>query len=182
MAPKLKLSLLIFVLASPIFASYIAYYFWRPTGAMNYGELLPTKPVALNSLQSLGGEGPEAVAGKWLLLTVDSGQCDAACAQKLYVMRQVRIAQGKHVERVARAFVVDDSSALGAQIMNDYKGTVMLKGNDPVLNQLPAADSVRNHIFLIDPLGNLVLRYPADPDPKRMIKDLTRLLNVSKIG
>ena len=55
------------------------------------------------------------------------------------------------------------------------------QGNE-LLAKLPAGASVRDHIYLVDPLGNVMLRYPRDPDPSRVKKDLTRLLKVSRIG
>jgi len=182
MSPRTKLLLIIFVMASPLFASYLTYYFWRPTHSVNYGELLPTKPLPLEQLQSIDSENIEAVKGKWVLLTVDSGRCDTSCRDKLYLIRQIRTAQGKHMDRVARALVVDDNTKPTAEVMKDYTGTVVLKGNPQLLSQLPTDGSLHDHVFLIDPLGNLVLRYPLNPNPKKMIKDLTRLLSVSNLG
>ncbi|MES2353549.1 MAG: hypothetical protein V4568_03935 [Pseudomonadota bacterium] len=182
MSPRIKLLLIIFVMVSPVFASYLTYYFWRPANSVNYGELLPTKPLPLAQLQNIGSENIEAVKGKWILLTVDSGTCDTTCKDKLYLIRQIRTAQGKHMDRIARALVVDDNSQPTPEVMKDYAGTVVLKGNSQLLSLLPTNGGLHDHVFLIDPLGNLVLRYPLNPNPKKMIKDLTRLLSVSNIG
>jgi hypothetical protein len=182
MSSRTKLLLVILVLTSPLFASYMAFYFWKPTRSVNYGELLPTKLLLLEDLQNVGGASLEGVKGKWVLLTVDSGNCDALCGEKLYLMRQVRMAQGKDMNRVARALVVDDRTLPNVEAMKSYEGTIVLKGGVRVVNQLYSTGGARSHIFLIDPLGNLVLRYPANPDPKRMIKDLMRLLSVSSLG
>jgi hypothetical protein len=35
---------------------------------------------------------------------------------------------------------------------------------------------------VIDPIGNLMMRFPADPDLNRVKKDLVHLLKVSRIG
>ena len=183
MTSKAKLSLLLLIMASPLLASYSAYYFfWHPTKSVNYGELLPIRPVSLQSLQSIGVNSVDSIRGKWVLLSVDSGNCNAACAQKLYLMRQIRTAQGREMERVARAYVIDDNAAHNAEFMKQYEGTVVLRSEPRVLGELPAADGVRSHIYLLDPLGNVVLRYPPNPDAKRMMKDWTRLLSVSQIG
>jgi len=182
MSPKFKLILIIVVMSSPLFASYATYYFWKPTHFTNYGELLPTKPLSLANSQSMAGGGLDSLKDKWVLLTVDSGECAAACQEKLYLIRQVRTAEGKYMDRIARALIVDDGASIDMKALKEYEGTVVLKGSAETLNQLRTAVDARNHVFLIDPLGNLVLRYPANPDPKRMIKDLTRLLTVSKIG
>lgn len=180
MSPKTKLLLLLLVMASPLVASYVAYYFWKPTRSVNYGELLQIRRMPLERLESLGDSGVNGLQGKWVLLSVDSGECGAACTQKLYYMRQVRLAQGKQMDRIARAYVVNDS--VTPEVSKEFAGTVLLKGAPAMLADLPDPADAKEHIYLIDPLGNLVLRYPANPDPKRMIKDLTRLLSVSQIG
>jgi hypothetical protein len=98
-------------------------------------------------------------------------------------MRQVRLVQGKHMDRLERVMLIDDAAALNPQSKTDYVDTHFLQAQkSELLSKLPAQKLQRDHIYLIDPLGNLVLRYPRDPDPRKMIKDLTRLLNVSKIG
>ncbi len=182
MSQRAKLLLLILLMASPLLAAYAAHYVWRPTRSTNYGDLLPATRLPLEVLQSVAGGSAESIQGKWVLLSIDSGSCDAACAQKLYFMRQVRTAQGKNMQRVARAFMTDDDGAGDPKLIKEYEGTLMLKRDSRILAALPARVSARNHIYLIDPLGNLVLRYPARPDAKRMMKDLTRLLSVSQIG
>jgi hypothetical protein len=182
MTARTKLVMLLVVLASPFILAYVAFHFWKPSGSVNYGELMPTKPVPVADLRELAPGTAEAIKDKWLLLTVDSGKCEAACVQKLYLMRQVRATQGKYLDRVARVYVVDDESVPGADAMTSLEGTALLASTPAFLQALPAAGDRHAHIYLIDPIGNLVLRYPANPDSGGMIKDLARVLAVSKLG
>jgi cytochrome oxidase Cu insertion factor (SCO1/SenC/PrrC family) len=171
--------------SSPIAASYIMFYFYKPDKSINYGELMTVAQLPDPALQNAEDKPAKLseLRGKWLLLSVDSGSCADMCNQKLHIMRQVRLVQGKHMGRIERAMLIDDAAALNAQSKTEYSDMHFLRAqNSDLLRQLPAQHTQRDHIYLIDPLGNLVLRYPRDPDPRKMIKDLTRLLNVSKIG
>lgn len=184
-AGRLKMLLVLLVCASPVIASYVSYYFLKPDGRTNYGSLLEVKPLPHAPLALLDGK-PFAMGefkGKWLLVTIDGGACSDACIKKLYAMRQVRLAAGKDKERVERAWLINDAAALSTMTMREYDGTRMLRApGAAVLKEFPAAQHVEDHIYLIDPLGNLVLRFPKDADPARMKKDLDRLLKYSRIG
>lgn len=186
--PKRSLTVLWVMLAltvAPIAASYLIYYFWPPSGTINYGELI--EPRRLPDARLALADGTpfrlSSLRGKWVLVMVDSGACDAYCEKKLYYMRQVRLAQGKEMERIERAFLVNDAAAMAPARLAPYAGTLLIgaAGND-LLGLFPARGGASSHIYLIDPLGNLMLRYPQDPDPGRMIKDLKRLLKASRIG
>ena len=179
---RIKLVLLLLLFSSPFAGAYVAFYFWKPAGTVNYGELMPTTIVPLANMQGVSPGAAEAIKDKWVLLTVDSGQCEADCQQKLYLTRQVRLAQGKHMDRVARAYVIDGGALPSDDTMKRLDGAAVFRGGPDVLKTLPAVDGQHAHVYLIDPLGNLVLRYPANPVAKGMIKDLTRLLTVSKLG
>ncbi len=183
---RVKMLLLFLVCAAPVIASYVSYYFLQPQGRTNYGQLLDVKPVLEASFALLDGKPLpfSTFKGKWVLLTVDGSSCNEACVRKLYVMRQVRLTQGKEKERVERAWLITDGDALTTQLIREYDGTRMLRAapDAPFLKALPAAGTAADHIYLIDPLGNLVLRFPKDAEPARMKKDLDRLLKYSRIG
>ncbi|MFZ5509839.1 MAG: SCO family protein [Pseudomonadota bacterium] len=168
----------------PMAAAVAWYFLGAPGGRMNYGELL-ARPLPPATLASLDGQPVDfaSLKGKWLLLQVDAAACDAACRAKLYHMRQSRAAQGKHQERIERVWLVSDGATPAPELMREYQGTLVLRAaGSPLLAALPARGTVRDHIYLIDPLGNLVLRYPGTPDTKRMAQDLDRLLRASRIG
>jgi len=170
---------------APVAASYLIYYFWPPSQTVNYGELV--KPRRLPDARLALADGTPfqlaSLRGKWVLAMVDSAACDAYCERKLYFMRQVRLAQGKEMERVERAFLITDSAMTVPEKLAPYAGTLLIRaaGGD-VLELFPAQGARSAHIYLIDPLGNLMMRYPPEPDPRRMIDDLKRLLKASRIG
>jgi hypothetical protein len=176
--------ILLAVCVLPFAASFGLYYLAPPDSRMNYGELLT--PAPLPSIQGMGLDGkPEQLdrlRGKWVLLQVDSGDCDRRCVTKLYKMRQVRQTQNKNINRVERAWLVSDERPVDPNLLKYYEGTVVLRAGASSIARFPAAGDVRDHIWLIDPLGNLVLRYPPDADPTGMKNDLMRLLKVSQIG
>ena len=168
----------------PFAASFGLYYLAPPEDRMNYGELLTPQPLPDMRVSGLGGEAVKfsSLYGKWMLLHIDSGNCDARCQSKLYKLRQVRLTQGKNMERVERVWLVSDQQAVSAALLRDYAGTVVLRATAAVIKNFPASADVPDHIWLIDPLGNLVLRYPPAADPSGMKNDLLRLLKLSRIG
>ncbi|MCC7546756.1 MAG: cytochrome c oxidase subunit I [Burkholderiales bacterium] len=166
------------VAAFPLIGSYVLYLFWKPDEFVNYGELIRPVPLARGSAPA----GFEAVRGKWTFLMFDSGACDAYCQRKLYIMRQVRLTQGEDMNRVERVWIVDDAHEPAAQLRNDYKGTHMLPAGADLATGLAPAGAARDHIYLVDPLGNVMMRYPRDPDPSLIKKDLRRLLKSSRAG
>jgi hypothetical protein len=182
---RLSLLLIAAVAAAPVVAAYTLFHFWRPSAFTNYGQLLPPAPIADVSIGQVDGSEfrLDALKGKWVFLMVDSGTCDPFCRQKLYNMRQVRLTQGKDMERIERAWLVDDEARPPGELVAEYSGTRIVSARgSPLLSRLPADVSVRDHIYVVDPLGNLMMRYPRNADPSRMKKDVTRLLKVSGVG
>jgi hypothetical protein len=170
---------------APFIAAMIAYYYWQPQGGVNYGELIPARPLSDPPLRHLDQRAfrLSELRGKWILLQLDQADCAAACQAKLYDMRQVRLAQGREMERVERVWLILDEAPLETLLMREYDGTRMLRAaGSPLLAEFPPAGGVRDHIYVIDPHGNLMLRFPKDADPRKMNKDLARLLRASRIG
>lgn len=173
MSPRARIGLIFLVCAAPIVLGTAAWYFrWGTPATANYGELLP--PRVLDSAPF------KALRGRWVLVTLDPAACDARCEKKLFVVRQVRRAQGAGAERIERLWLVTDDGRPRPELLAAIEGSQV----EPARGADAAAfgDNPRDHIYLLDPLGNLILRYPADPDPSRMIKDLERLLKLSRIG
>lgn len=177
--------LILAVCVAPFVASVLAYFWWQPDARVNYGELLLPTPVPAAQLSLYDGSAfslPE-LKGKWIMVTVDSGACNAYCRQKLWKMRQVRLAQGVDMDRIERVWLVSDDTPPAPAVMKEYAGTYAVRAaGSPVLAALPYEHARSDHIYLVDPLGNLMLRYPRDADPSRMRKDLVRLLKVSRVG
>jgi hypothetical protein len=179
-----KLLLLGSLFALPIFASLVTYRYMKPSPSANYGELLlPPPPVHSRGMERPGG-GRFTLAdleGHWAIIVSDSGDCARPCMDKLAIVRQVRLALGRNAERVERVMVIDDGRMPSAQVMAPFEGMrFALPSSDAPLPV--GAGNDRAHIYLADPHGNVMLRWPAAPDPRRMLKDLERLLKASQIG
>ena len=178
--PRAKLLALIALFLAPIGASLYAYYVVRPGPNANYGELIPPRPAHLGALRFVTPPpaGAAALAEHWVLVAADAAACEAACVEKLTTMRQVRLALGRNASRVARLLVVDGGppdAALLADGLVAGRPEAALPADDAMLRD-------RGHIYLVDPRGDVMLRWPAVPDRKRMLKDLERLLRASQIG
>lgn len=170
MSARGKLLAVFLACAAPFALAWAAWYFgWAPGAAGNYGELIAPRTVSEAPLPDL--------RGKWVMVTFDDAACDAYCEKKLYYMRQVRRAQGKDQGRVERLWVITDSGKPRAELLAAIEGTHLSRGSPGDFPGEP-----RQHIYLVDPLGNLMMRFPRDPDPSRMLKDLQRLLKYSRIG
>jgi hypothetical protein len=184
------LYLLLAVCAAPVIASYTAYYLLPPQGRTNYGALIePQRPLPALALQRLDGSPVPAASlrGSWLMVQVDSGACDANCEKKLWQMRQVRLTTGRDAERVRRLWLIVDEAPLATALLREFDGTLFLRARADELAgflALPAEPNAQlaDHVWLIDPLGNLMMRWPKEADPSRMKKDLLRLLKASGIG
>lgn len=183
---RLKLLLLAAFFAAPFVLAWIAYRFeWGIGAAGNYGELVGPVVLPDAALTALDGRRVPIsdLRGKWVLVQFDASRCDAYCERKLYYMRQVRRALGKDMERVVRLWVLTDGGAPAAALLEAAEGTEVLRsGNGRFAAAFGAPAQLADHIYLVDPMGNLMLRFPRDPDPSKMLKDLRRLLKYSQIG
>lgn len=185
LSSRSKFLLMMAVFMVPVVAAYLAYFGWRPSGHTNYGELLKVTPMQQTAGQSLDGKpfNLDQLQGKWLMVHVGAARCDASCTRQLYLMRQIRIAQGKDQSRIERLWVLTDAGAPDAALLREHSGLHVWRPADSAFAaQFPSAQNQAEHIYLIDPLGNLMLRFPAQPDAKRMMKDLKLLLKASQIG
>ncbi len=172
---RVKLALLAAFFALPVAAGWIAWWLdLAPGAAGNYGTLLAPQPVLAAPF--------ELLKGKWVLVQFDRAACDAQCERKHYTMRQVRRALGKDMPRVERLWIVTDAGAPRAALLAAIEGTRVSQGGAALATAFAAERSTADHIYLVDPLGNLMMRFPRDPDPSRMIKDLQRLLKYSRFG
>jgi cytochrome oxidase Cu insertion factor (SCO1/SenC/PrrC family) len=184
-----KLWLVALVCVAPIVASYFYYYVVKPGPSTNYGTLLDARQYPMPALGTATLDGrPESLdtyKGRWILLQVDRSDCDAYCRKKLYYMRQLRLAQGKDLIRIERVWLITDNQPLDTMLIREYDGTHMLRVNDAVLRSwLPVEQNgtLADHIYVIDPLGNLIMRYPKNFDADKINKDIGRLLKASSIG
>jgi cytochrome oxidase Cu insertion factor (SCO1/SenC/PrrC family) len=172
---RVKLLLLAAACALPFAAAWVVYLLDLAPGARsNYGELLPP--------QLSRGAALELLRGKWVLVSFDAAACDAYCERKLYLIRQIRRAQGKEQGRVEKLWLVTDGGVPSTALRAALEDTRVANADAASLPAFPAGASVRDHIYLVDPIGNVMLRFPRDPDPSRMLKDVSRLLKYSRFG
>ena len=179
---NLTLWLILAVCLLPIVASTALYFLWKPTRFVNHGELLDPVPLADAEFSLVGGGrfALRELYGRWVFLSIDDGACNDYCTKKLYLMRQIRLTQGKDADRVERVWLVRDGNQPAPKTLAEFDGTreVVLATGDG-LNLFPAGKSRTDYIYLIDPVGNLMMRYPPDANPSRMKKDIAKLLRVS---
>jgi cytochrome oxidase Cu insertion factor (SCO1/SenC/PrrC family) len=177
---KRTLALLAVIAFAPVVAAYVAYYLVPREARVNYGALMA---VPAPPLRGVGFDGQSfdlaALRGRWVLLVAAGERCKAACERMLYATRQARTMQGREQDRIVRAMVLTGDDAPQPELLAQHPGLVVARSAQSDLAALPAADDA---IYLVDPHGNLVLRYSDDPDIKRLAKDLERVLRASSIG
>lgn len=216
---RTPLVLIILISLAPVLAAVVAYFNpdWRPDGSVAYGTLIePQRPIpASTALQATTLDGkPFDVAslkGKWLLIAADSGDCQDACARKLFILRNSHASQGKNVERLARVWFITDDEPVPERVLEAYKGTVMLRVQPEQLKAFLLAESPANStrttgagivppagiapapaniaakalsepMWIIDPHANLMMQYPADAEPEKVRTDIRKLVYHSRIG
>lgn len=184
------LYLVVLVCTLPVVASYLAYYVFQPAGRTNYGALVqPQVPVPALTLKQLDGTAFDfaSLRGEWVMVTVDRAECAQPCQTKLWNMRQVRTATGKERDRVERVFLITDDAPTTTLLLREFDGTRFLRASQKEVAAfltLPPDGSatLEDCVWLVDPLGHVMLRWPKAADPTRMKKDLDRLLKASRIG
>jgi len=179
------LLLLAVISVLPVLAAYVVYLNWRPAHRVNHGELLATHKLPGGLLTDLTGKAfsSDVLHGKWQLVTIQPPSCGQRCQRSLYYIRQVRLSQGENMSRIGRLWLLSSAGAPDPKLLAEHPGLLVARAQDPAwLSAFPAKGDPSAHIYLIDPLGNFVLRYDDGADPKGMIEDLTRLLQVSQIG
>lgn len=177
------------ICAAPMILSYLTYYVIKPQSRNNYGALLDPRTYPIPALSGHGLDGKpqqlDAWRGKWILLQVDGGDCGEYCRKKLWEMRQLRLTQGKEMDRLERVWLLSDDKSPATTLQKEYEGTRILRVDREALRHwLPTESNTmaEDHIYIIDPLGNLMMRFPRDADPNRMKRDIGRLLKASAIG
>ena len=170
--------LLVLLFFAPLLVSFWLYYgsSWRPAGHTNHGELIePPRPL------------PDiaAFARTWSLVYVGSGACDSDCRDALQLMRQTHAALGQLATRVQQVFLASSDCCDREFLARQPAGLRLIDVGGPDEATLLAAfpRERREHgIFIVDPLGNLMMRYDTRQDPKGLLQDLKKLLELSHIG
>lgn len=185
---------------APVVAAFLAYFVpqsgLRPDGHNNYGRILdPQRPMpSAQALPLATLEGRpfnlESLRGQWVLVSADDAACPESCVRKLFILRNSHASQGKNVERLSRIWFVTDDGAVPQAVLDAYAGTHMVRADPAALASFLTADrsgqqgieALRNHMWIIDPLGNLMMEFPPNADPIEVRDDIIKLLKRSRIG
>jgi len=173
------LLVLLLLFAAPLGLAFWLYYgsSWRPLAHTNHGTLIdPARPLA----------NPGVLAGKWSLVVIGSGEggCDAACRETLVYARQTWLSLGKYATRAQRVLITGAGCCDESYLRHEHQGLVRVKADTAATQALIEAfpePRIRT-IFVVDPLGNLMMRYDERADPKGLREDLKKLLDLSHIG
>lgn len=190
---RLTLLLLAAVFLAPMAAAYVAYLYWPSGEPGNYGTLInPPRPLESFEMVDLEGNtaGINALRGKWTLLYVGGDPCAEQCRRNLYNIERVRLTQGDDMSRVQSLYLAPRSIEGRAveETLVEYAGVRGYRiSRDELADMVPgfdwgAGEVPGERVYLVDPLGNLMMFYPGDADPSGMKEDLERLLKVSQIG
>ena len=186
----------------PLLLAFYMYYGtdWRPLKRVNHGTLIsPARPLpAANlKLESLTDPDPNApppsadtpepkvFRDKWSIVYIGEGNCDERCRQALYVMRQTRLSLNNEMSRVDRVFLVTGNCCAREFLLHEHQGLVVADATSAdgtkLLQEFPA-DGRPYSLFIVDPLGNLMMSYDSRQNPKGLLEDLQKLLRLSHIG
>ena len=186
---RLKMLVVLLICAAPVIASYLTYFVIRPEARSNYGTLIaPGRMLPELPLRRLDGSevASTTLKGQWLLLVVGPSACDTACERRLHAQRQLREMLGRERERVDKVWLVTDEGPLAPALR-----AALEAGPAPAaVLRMPAAAvagwlqpeagrRIEDHLYLVDPMGDWMMRMPADFEPSRVKRDLERLLRAA---
>ena len=186
---RLKMLALLLVCMAPVIASYITYYVIRPaTGTRNHADLIqPARDLPQAQALDLQGHSVPltSLKGQWLIVAVAGGACDEACQKNLYFQRQLREVLGKDKDRLDRVWLIQDNAPVAPSLMPALSQAQALRVDAAVLQGWlsPApGQALQDHLYVVDPMGNWMMRFPAHMDVNSASKakrDLERLLRAS---
>lgn len=188
--------LVLVMFAAPLVLAWLAitvFPNWKPKNTTNYGDLIqPVRPLPAFDLETLQGISIDKtfLRGKWTILYLAKGTCERPCVEQLYNIRQIRLAQGKNIDRLQRLMLWEVEGGGGGrrqELQAHFPGQVIAPvGGEETLLQVFSLDEqgpfAAGRVYLVDPLGNLMMKYDPDEEPRGMIKDLEKLLKYSGLG
>lgn len=186
---RLKMFAVLAVCAAPVVASYLTYFVIKPEGRTNYGTLIqPTHgiPPAL-PLHTLDGQPVQAASlkGQWLLVVAGPSACAADCEQRLYAQRQLREMLGRERDRLDKVWLITDGGPLAPPLLAALQAqpaVTLLRTEAAALAGwlAPAAgQQLEQHLYVVDPMGEWMMRFPVDFQPGKVKRDLEKLLRAS---
>jgi cytochrome oxidase Cu insertion factor (SCO1/SenC/PrrC family) len=193
---RTQLWLLIGLFFVPLLAAFVMYYGfagWRPAGSTNKGDLIsPARPLQTGVLLDAQDQPleEELLQGKWSLIYIGAGACDARCREALTLMRQTRLALNDDASRVQRIFLATAACCDLQYLDTEHEGLITARAEEAsdrtFLDTFPRYADVpvetAGRIYIVDPLGNLMMSYAPDAPQKALLEDLRKLLKLSHIG
>ena len=161
----------------PLATAFWVYYGtdWRPVRTINHGELItPARPLPDGTFQK-----------KWTLVYIGDGQCNDDCRKALYTMRQTRLSLNADMSRVDRVFLATANCCVQDFLAHEHPGLQLVDAagaSASALLPVFPTDERAYMLFIVDPLGNLMMRYDVRQNPKGLLQDLKKLLSLSHIG
>ncbi len=151
----------------------------------SYGELVnPPHALTIPALQDAQGNAikPQQWLKKWSIVTVETGTCGEPCQAQIHLLKQVNIALDKDAKRVQRVLIAPNTEAFN-DLQKQYPDLMIVSGESTAATQFAAQfKGSAGSIYLVDPLGNLMMRYPQNLNPKGMLTDMKKLLKNSWAG
>lgn len=185
---RLKLLLVLLVCASPVIASYLTYFFVRPDGRTNYAALIqPSRTVPAMPLQTVEGLPLAELPGRnqWRLIVVGPAACAGECEDRLFMQRQLREMMGRERDRMDKIWLITDEQPVPTAVLDALRGTpsmhLVRAPRAAVESWLEpeAGQILENHLYLVDPMGEWMMRTPVPTEPAKFKRDLERLLKAS---
>ena len=185
---RIKMLLVLAVCASPVVASYLTYFVIKPDNRTNYGQLIqPTRSLPDVALRTLDGQTQSArsLKGQWLLVAVGPSSCESACEKRLYAQRQLREMLGRERDRLDKVWLVTDDAMPRAPLLTALQAapsvTMLRWPKDDLAKWLASAPGqvLEDHLYLIDPMGEWMMRFPAEFDPGKVKRDIDRLMRAA---
>jgi hypothetical protein len=188
---RLTMWAILLACALPVVASYLTYFYVRPQGRANYSTLIdPQRPlpdlVALPAQDLDGHSVPlTTLKGQWLLVVVAPASCDPACERRLFMQRQLREMAGAESGRIDKVWLIDGPGPIApavAEAIAQAPAVAAYRVDRSALAhwlEPERGHAIEDHLYVVDPLGNWMMRTPANPDPVKVKKDLVRLLQAS---
>ena len=186
---RLNMLLVLLACVAPVAASYFTFYVLRPEGRSNYATLIaPSQAMPLDlPLTDLDGRAVAAATlkGQWLLVVVGRGGCDSDCEKRLFAQRQLREMTGRERDRIDKLWLVTDDAAIAPALraaLAAAPATQVLRVPAPALQRWLAAapgESLESHLYVVDPMGQWMMRAPPKVDPAKFKRDIDKLLRAS---
>lgn len=193
---RAKLLGLMGLYAAPLIAAWLWFAYVtnnEGAGVSVNGELIhPAVPLESFDLSSAvkPAWGLDDIRGKWSMVYFANAACDQSCETVLYNMRQIRLSTGRRMERVQRVLVTPAWEQMQQKLESANEGLFVVGGDNSRIgvlrSQFDQAQSemevCESCVYLVDPYGNLMMRFPPDLPPAKILKDLKHLLKISRIG